>query len=1768
MRCSYRCNMWCKCKKPVHHDIHVTWIWASSSSEVTIDEHTSTVVTFTYSPNNASTPWSDIVLWVTWEAVEASFVGFENWTARIGISAMNPGSATVWYQIWDDTSTRQNITATVPSWQQFSPTNNIIVDVNPVWEVTTRKTKKTKARWAWDSYVAKVFAANELSQDYVRLEWIQEWTPNVQFVWWANNEYCTAMFTEQVNNSLAREIETVYDSWWLTDNSAKFVDSAWEEIETYFAEPLTQESIEEIHEEIIENEVIRPAIIDYNNTTTTASVWDRRALYLDNGLTPSDATINVETPWIVQLTGVWPNSFEFTCIWAWTTVVYASYNWQTDSIELTVAAAPIVHVESISAAADTVNVEPWAPSVRVLFSYMPANANDIANDISITYGWTLITGASIAWYFDWSLTLSLTLSWAEGDDSVTCTVVGSWVSSSTAIHVAQPAQTWTVDFDVNDANMGSVDVAQLTDIPDWTQYTYDNNTVTVNWTTVTATANTWYHFLNWWDNFDNNTITHDGTISAYFEADPVPPTPTGLSNIWVVDLWEEQWMPNPEDPEDPTEYRAAQFGARLFEDWDNYLEISWQYDENPSSPQDIMTYTFYGHDDPTFIAGLESLWWNWEDWFNLLISSDPTYILQDWTIKQEVMDVANALYEDPTWDFSELDMVINDNAPILEYPAEPSIEMENSFGVLEWRTYSAWLKIAPADETFTVSVDDPSIATYDWYTYDWYIWDVWQYTLTFSWVSEWTTTATVTCDNTWLTASCTITVSPVIHIQSISAPSVNSLNLIMWQVSPQVTFTYTPTNANVPSEDVMFWFSVEWVASLWWTQFYEWTWVGNFNILGVWDTTLVYQLVWDPTQYSIAIHVDAAVNISSISNLSQWVTLAVWETQTVGVFDYLPTNANVDSVYFQASSLIDYNWNLPVSQTLDNWTYKIEITWTNVWTWTIDFEFDNQNYQIPLTVVWVPVASIWAPSENSVSLSTWESANVTFSYLPTNASDFGSVTISSDDDNVASVYISDFSSWTATLSITWNSDWVAQITLTDWSNTYTIDVDVTAPVEPYTLSSEWELSFFNPWSDWSLRLFFDPTTPEWDSYIDFNWTTDPDLWEMVWEPCTFAWVFENSTFATNIDNAIQGGIVAPFEFDAACMNIENDAQGNYPWWFTITQEFMDMAQFAWDSEDPADVENMLMNIWLIYQNPSSIVWDYIDSQVEWNQFTATLTINPDDTFTVSDSLWILTVDDITWQDWYYTVTFTSTWAGTTTITATADNDPTMTWEVNVTIVQAVHIDFIQNMWPTSATWTLPWWDFWGFILWCRPIDFNVPLQDLTFTIADTNVVQMWDIWTDGDAYHTDCKFNVSPVWLWATTLTVTLTSDPTYTVQYNIAVIPLEATEMHNAQDMNIWQWLSIYNAVDIYPNQAVAFTNLSVSSSDTNIATVTFDTASKQFLVTWVSQWTATITYWITGQTPETFNVVVWPSLCTRDALYDQGGIAQIYYSDNATVLVNEWSSQVWVYWWLANSTFSESIATLISSLTEEERITLFFWISGDLLIKTTSYQYFEDFYDNPEINGQAYNSLLTHLQWLAASQDSVFVLAPAITTVTLDSSSDVDVASFDHSKTFTYSPTDWGIHSITTQTSSSDWWAIFVEPHKTSDWVWYFEITGSSRWTVSVEVYANGVLQDSFNVHVYDEIWSLTMDNTPIVADTSSPTVTRSFTYSPSDGLFSNLNVKTTWLTQTVPVLRKVSDGNWELSITFLEQADASGTVQVKNDYVQAPEISYTFTYNTSQA
>lgn len=217
--------------------------------------------------------------------------------------------------------------------------------------------------------------------------------------------------------------------------------------------------------------------------------------------------------------------------------------------------------------------------------------------------------------------------------------------------------TYTVTFDVNDADYGSVSPASVANVPYWTAISSSDNVITVWETTVTATASEWYQFSSW--GTLPATVTWNVTITATFEQSAVPvniiwdtnklaggyadPTLTGSITAgnsifyWYSDKWEDYYM-------DAVFYADAQpwsydtpTGVLSFYDED-LSESLWRPISNVEYDQEYPTKFFFNYFLPDFT------WlWSTDDWENY----DE---ITSWDLVPEVSDYYMTLW----WDESSI----------------------------------------------------------------------------------------------------------------------------------------------------------------------------------------------------------------------------------------------------------------------------------------------------------------------------------------------------------------------------------------------------------------------------------------------------------------------------------------------------------------------------------------------------------------------------------------------------------------------------------------------------------------------------------------------------------------------------------------------------------------------------------------------------------------------------------------------------------------------------------------------------------------------------------------------------------------------------------------------------------------------------------------------------------------------------------------------------------------------------------------------------------
>lgn len=218
MRCNYRCNMWCHCKKPAKpyppisvESVGIVWwdasgtqtfqaqdnpYYASFSIEVLPADATNKMVTITSSNTR-------VINWATYDSSDVTFTIEWEWEAEVTITSQsNP-----------EVSTTYSVTVT-PATEPFEPNNSMYL-------IQTRSTKKTRSAWDVDATV-RFFAEDENSTDYVQAQfWSQNKLTYVSYHWACEwNEYCEEIFD---NEDIKTELWAAV-GWYIAEHG---IPAAW-----------------------------------------------------------------------------------------------------------------------------------------------------------------------------------------------------------------------------------------------------------------------------------------------------------------------------------------------------------------------------------------------------------------------------------------------------------------------------------------------------------------------------------------------------------------------------------------------------------------------------------------------------------------------------------------------------------------------------------------------------------------------------------------------------------------------------------------------------------------------------------------------------------------------------------------------------------------------------------------------------------------------------------------------------------------------------------------------------------------------------------------------------------------------------------------------------------------------------------------------------------------------------------------------------------------------------------------------------------------------------------------------------------------------------------------------------------------------------------------------------------------------------------------------------------------------------------------------------
>lgn len=486
-------------------------------------------------------------------------------------------------------------------------------------------------------------------------------------------------------------------------------------------------------------------------------------------------------------------------------------------------------------------------------------------------------------------------------------------------------------------------------------------------------------------------------------------------------------------------------------------------------------------------------------------------------------------------------------------------------------------------------------------------------------------------------------------VQTIGSPSEASVEIIMWETNPQITFSYTPTDANefdnisVVSDD-------EGVATVS-NVSNDGNWTASFTIeqVAAGTCTVTYSLTSDPTQtYNIDVTV-TALTPATLTNVDT-TPLTIDDEGMVDVqFTYTPTDAN-DFSGITVTSTDEGIASGEVAEELSSeWDWVLNIFWWEEWSATITVSDWTNTYQIPVTSQWTHVSTIWQPSQNSITLTEGaEDTSISFSYSPLAAHQIDyDINVSSSDDNVATAWIDvdESVAWNGVLKIGVGVPWTATLTYEladDPTQTYNISVTVTAawtPVETTSFPSANAL-VIAPWTYWDVYMSYRPTN-----------CTVQDMNDTIT-------IFNPSGFSSEYVWNQWDGEVSTFRITAS------DDWNLYAGWLTYQATQDPYAKTIYVESWPSEALVSLTAPSTTHYTVTSGVWtsfDFLANPSNAFPVVSELTMTYDKCYasfaTRDTSTWAITV--------WYTPTWNSGESGYITISMT--NDPTQTFTVTFDI---------------------------------------------------------------------------------------------------------------------------------------------------------------------------------------------------------------------------------------------------------------------------------------------------------------------------------------------------------------------------------------------------------------------------------------------------------------------------------------------------------------------
>lgn len=300
-----------------------------------------------FSPKIPGNWWYNDVtdLTMNWVSSNSSVAYAEQYIKSFGFSAakvhlVGDGTATL---TWTTSDWLYSITIEANVATPFAPNNSILVNTQP-----------TRTKSASTNYVAKVFAENNESNNYVQLERRWKWNPTVSYHWTANEEHSQALFSSSAAQIITSDIDDIKDAWLLDDWVVKFNDETRTAIESFYDNPVTTQSLDAIVSNIEQNSPVRFVSPKFNAelSETEWIVWGQITVY---AMLPNMWWLYNDVPDLLEIAqidhedGDWYNTIiTYNVTGEGTTMAsFSTADWFSDSIEIICSADCRVRITSI-----------------------------------------------------------------------------------------------------------------------------------------------------------------------------------------------------------------------------------------------------------------------------------------------------------------------------------------------------------------------------------------------------------------------------------------------------------------------------------------------------------------------------------------------------------------------------------------------------------------------------------------------------------------------------------------------------------------------------------------------------------------------------------------------------------------------------------------------------------------------------------------------------------------------------------------------------------------------------------------------------------------------------------------------------------------------------------------------------------------------------------------------------------------------------------------------------------------------------------------------------------------------------------------------------------------------------------------------------------------------------------------------------------------------------------------------------------------------------